>query len=248
MTDTVLYEEMRPETFRARIAEAPIAYLPLGTLEWHGEHLPLGSDGLQSQGFFIELARLAGGIVLPMLFLGPDRSERVDGKEFYGMDTYDQPHGGGFTQLDGSAYWANDELFEDILKAVLKQLRRAGFRIVVGHGHAPSKAVFQRNIEQWGKEFDLELFVCSRDNEKDGLGIQTDHAAANETSLVMALRPELVKMDNLSPDPDDWPFGVGGQDPRTHASAQVGHQAIEMQGQRMAKILAESLAKLGNDS
>ncbi len=248
MTDTVLYEEMRPETFRARIAEAPIAYLPLGTLEWHGEHLPLGSDGLQSQGFFIELARQAGGIVLPMLFLGPDQSKIVNGKEFYGMDWTTKSQDGELTQLDGSAYWANDVLFENILKAVLKQLRRAGFRIVVGHGHGPSTRVFQTNIEQWGKEFDLELFVCWRENEEDGLGIQTDHAAANETSLVMALRPELVKMDNLSPDPDDWPLAVGGQDPRTHASAQVGHQAIEIQGQRMAGILTDALTKLDNDS
>ena len=246
MTDTVLYEEMRPDTFRTRLAAAPIAYLPLGTLEWHGEHLPLGSDGLQSQGFFIELAQQAGGIVLPMLFLGPDRSEKVDGREFYGMDTYDQPHGGGFTQLDGSAYWVNDELFDQLIKAVLKQLRRAGFRIVVGHGHGPSTIVFQRNIEQWSKEFDLELFVCWRDDETDGLGIQTDHAGANETSLVMALRPDLVKMDNLSPNPDDWPLAVGGKDPRTHASPQAGRQAIDMQRQRMAEILTDALEKLGD--
>ena len=68
----VLYAELTPQEFRERLAQAPVAYLPLGTLEWHGEHLPLGSDGLQSQGFFERLARKVGGIVLPMLFLGPD--------------------------------------------------------------------------------------------------------------------------------------------------------------------------------
>jgi creatinine amidohydrolase len=69
----VLYAELTPQEFRERLAQVPIAYLPLGTLEWHGEHLPLGSDGLQSLGFFKHLARRVGGIVLPMLFLGPDR-------------------------------------------------------------------------------------------------------------------------------------------------------------------------------
>jgi len=72
MTGKVLYAELTPKEFRARLAAAPIAYLPLGTLEWHGEHLPLGADGIQSQGFFLRLAAQADGIVLPMLFVGPE--------------------------------------------------------------------------------------------------------------------------------------------------------------------------------
>ena len=42
--ERVLYEEMTPAEFRARLVAAPIAYLPLGTLEYHGEHLPFGVD------------------------------------------------------------------------------------------------------------------------------------------------------------------------------------------------------------
>ena len=61
----VLYEELRPEEFIERINNFPVAYLPLGTLEWHGMHLPLGADGLQSKGVFKRLADEIGGIVLP---------------------------------------------------------------------------------------------------------------------------------------------------------------------------------------
>ena len=248
-TETVLYEEMRPETFRARLAAAPIAYLPLGTLEWHGEHLPLGSDGLQSQGFFLELAQRVGGIVLPMLFLGPDKAETHSGREYYGMDLYDMSYGYGktmgaqSTQLDGSAYWVSYELFEQILKAVLKQLKRAGFAIVVAHGHGPSRGVIHDCGKALGKEFGLEVFHCYREKE-DGLGIQTDHAAANETSLVMALRPELVKMDNLSSNPAEFPIGVAGEDPRNHASAAAGRRAIDMQLDRMQRVLTEALGRV----
>ena len=46
----VRYQNLTPEEFRARLRERPIAYLPLGTLEWHGEHLPLGADALISEG------------------------------------------------------------------------------------------------------------------------------------------------------------------------------------------------------
>ena len=36
-------------------------------------HMPLGADGIQSKELFIELAGKMGGVVLPMLFVGPDR-------------------------------------------------------------------------------------------------------------------------------------------------------------------------------
>ena len=57
----VRYSELRPAEFRTRLAERPLAYLPLGTLEWHGEHLPLGADSIQSEGLMIECARRLGG-------------------------------------------------------------------------------------------------------------------------------------------------------------------------------------------
>lgn len=238
--ERVLYAELTPRQFRQRIAEAPVAYLPLGTLEWHGEHLPLGADGIQSEGFLVELARRVGGIVLPMLFVAPDYRQEVGEREFYGMDVY------GFLgaeprQLDGSAYWVDDEFFEHLLDRIMRQLKRAGFRIVVGHGHAPSTQAFVGKVEEWERELGLKCFICWREDESDGLGIQTDHAAANETSLVMALRPELVEMDNLDPNPDVFPTAVDGEDPRTTASPERGKQAIALQVDRMAEILTMAL-------
>ena len=47
-----------------------VAYLPLGTLEWHGPHMPLGADGIQSKELFIRVAEKVGGVVLPLLFYG----------------------------------------------------------------------------------------------------------------------------------------------------------------------------------
>ena len=65
--EKVLYEELTPSEFELRIKKAPIAYLPLGTLEWHSSHLPLGTDGIISREFFKLLAHEIGGIVLPMM-------------------------------------------------------------------------------------------------------------------------------------------------------------------------------------
>jgi len=239
----VLYAELTPKEFRDKIAQTPIAYLPLGTLEWHGEHLPIGADGLQSQGFFIELAKEVGGIVLPMLFLGPDRKEVVDENDYYGMDIY------GFRdsspqQLDGSAYWIEDSLFRQLIESTLHLLKRAGFKIVVAHGHGPSTGSFRNWSNELGEKFGLKLFVVWRQDESDGMGIQTDHAAANETSLLMALRPELVQMENLSEDLNVWPVAVGGKDPRVYASEERGKKAIAMQVERMADILRKALNEI----
>lgn len=248
MTDKVLYAELTPREFRERIAAVPIAYLPLGTLEWHGEHLPLGSDGIQSQGFFVQLAARVGGIVLPMLFMGPDRKEeQSDGSQLYGMDTLVAKPGSGEypkQQLPGSAYWIAEEDFGVLLRAILEQLRRAGFRIVVAHGHGPSTMYFARHADQYRREFGLTCLHLWEEGTTDplarDLGIQTDHAAANETSLVMALRPDLVQMENLPK--DRWPMAVSGKDPRIHASREVGQQAIVRNLDRMARILQEALA------
>ena len=247
-SEKVLYEELTPQNFRDRIAAAPIAYLPLGTIEWHGEHLPLGADGLQSKAFFEILAHEVGGIVFPMLFLGPDRQQMVDNKELYGMDIcFSKPEGKHYyptQQLDGSCYWIPDSTFKIIMEAALKQIKRAGFKIVVAHGHGPSTGFTEKHTQEWQDKFGLKIFHCWGNRDKQGLGIMVDHAAMNETSLLMAFRPELVHMENLPADTTIWPVGLGGKDPRIYASKKFGEKAIRIQKERMAAILGDELKKL----
>ena len=54
--DRVRFDELLPHEFRTRLAERPIAYLPLGTIEWHGEHIALGADAIQSESLMVECA------------------------------------------------------------------------------------------------------------------------------------------------------------------------------------------------
>ncbi len=237
----VQYAELTPAAFRQRLAEAPIAYLPLGTLEWHGEHLPLGADGLQSSGFFSELARRAGGIVLPMLFLGPDLSQTRGERAFYGMDVVGM-RGGPPEQLDGSAYWIEDDLFGALLERILKNLARAGFKIVVAHGHGPSTKYFRDHSAEWSKRLGLKLFHCWSEQVSSELGVQTDHAAANETSLSMAIFPDLVHMEYLPGDPNEWPKAIGGKDPRQYASPETGQEIIRVNVAWLEAALRQALS------
>jgi creatinine amidohydrolase len=222
--EKVLYTELRPHEFRGRLATRPIAYLPLGTLEWHGEHLPLGSDALISAGLMEICARRLGGIVMPAIHLGPDRSSLTpDGQQLQGMDTADctTPN----RQLDGSCYWASQGFFLTLVDAILAQLKRAGFEAVFADGHGPSRKSWAENMAEREKRFGMKLFGVTRELKGKWLS-QVDHAARNETSLVMALHPELADLGRLPEDRDTWPQGVGGKDPRD-ATADYGRECLE---------------------
>ena len=244
-SEKVLFEEMTPNEFRERVAAAPVAYLPLGTIEWHGEHLPLGSDGLQSKGFFEMLARETGGIVYPMLFMGPDRREVIDEKEYYGMDYTNERESSKYhyptQQLDGSAYWIAEEEFGILMEAILKQISRSGFKVMVAHGHGPSTNFLISHMDEWEEKYDLKILHCWGYMDEEGMGIMVDHAAMNETSLVMALRPELVKMQYLPADTAIWPVGIGGSDPRVYASRETGEEILTIQKERMVGMIREAL-------
>jgi creatinine amidohydrolase len=211
-TEKVHYAELLPHEFRARLAARPIAYLPLGTLEWHGEHLPLGADAIQSEGLMVACARQLGGVVLPPIHLGPDRALRAEGGQMlYGMDyatTTTPPR-----QLEGSCYWISPGLFKSLIDAILAQLKRAGFRAVFADGHGPSRWSWVQDLAEREARFGLKLFGVTADIG-DVWTSQIDHAARNETSLMLALRPDLVDLAQLPQDPAVWPQGVGGEDPR----------------------------------
>ena len=234
----VRYDELLPHEFRKRLAQRPIAYLPLGTLEWHGEHLALGSDALQSEGLMIRCARQLGGIVMPPIHLGPDRAKPTDdGKMLVGMDyagTTTPPR-----QLDGSCYWVPMGLHLLLVDAILVQLRRAGFRAVFADGHGPSRWSWVENLSEREARFGLKLFGVTKEISGQWKS-QVDHAARNETSLMMHFRPDLVDLAQLPPSRSTWPQGVGGEDPRD-ATAAYGKECAE----KSVDLVRQMFAKAG---
>jgi creatinine amidohydrolase len=233
----VRYDELQPHEFRKRLAQRPIAYLPLGTLEWHGEHLPLGSDAMQSEGLMVECARQFGGIVMPPIYLGPDRAKPAEGGQMLiGMDyaestTPPRP-------LDGSCYWVPAGLHVLLVDAILAQLKRAGFRAVFADGHGPSRSSWVENLPERQIRFGLKLFGVTREIARQWKS-QMDHAARNETSLMMHLRPGWVDLSQLPSARSTWPQGVAGEDPRD-ATAAYGKECLEKSVELVRQMFAQA--------
>ena len=63
-------EEMTPDDLEAVVAKTPVAFVPLGTFEHHGYHLPVCFDGINAHVLCERAAARTGGIVLPTFFYG----------------------------------------------------------------------------------------------------------------------------------------------------------------------------------
>jgi creatinine amidohydrolase len=146
-------------------------------------------------------------------------------------------------QLKGSAYWVPDSTFDIMMNGIMKQLSRAGFKIVVAHGHGPSTNYIGSKAQEFRAKYDLLVMNCWGNDTAD-LCLMCDHAGANETSIMMYLHPDLVKMENLPSDPDVWPLGMLGEDPRIHASSRHGKDIVDFELKKMKAIIRDELEKL----
>jgi len=225
MEDRVEYEQLLPYQFAQRLAEAPLCYVPIGSLEWHGEHMAVGNDAIKMHGLCCEAARISGGVVFPPLFFG-----------IRGMTEFPPPY-------DHSANQPYPESFVyELLMQVLQRLEEVGFLaaiVVTGHTCGEQRALVRRVADDWtGQGRRLRVLGTDDASQGNAMGHTSDHAAKWETSILMALRPELVEIERLPRDYEVAPQGVFGDDPRLHASAELGRQAV-------AAIAA--LARLGRE-
>lgn len=237
MTEKVFYEELLPHEFEERISHKPIGYLPLGTLEWHGVHNALGADSIQSRGLFERAARKFGGIVFPPIWVAPDSIAGAgNGRYLIGMDMAGstEPH----QQLPGSCYWIPKGLFVLLVESVLGQAKRAGFACMVADGHGPSRKAWGEMADTWERQFGMVLISAQRDFPPHTWKTQNDHAARDETSVMAAVRPDLVDLSRLPADRSIVPRGIGGADPRD-AESTHGERLLEETVEAIGKKLKE---------
>ncbi len=223
----VRFAEARPHELDEAIARFPVAYVPLGTLEWHGYHLPLGTDSLKAAGILDAVAERVGGVVLPPIY--------------FGVTSQWHPWSFGDVGIDTLAA---------LCEHVFGNLADLGFKIIVGvTGHDVPEQVeaMKRALQATRQRHDIDGFVIMEGDLTDFGEHRMDHAGRWETAMMMHLRPDLVELDRLEGvvldgkiHMDEWESpGIGGHDPRDGASAELG--------ERLVGGIADAIAKKATD-
>ena len=231
------YERMLPHELDEAVAAFPVAYVPVGSLEWHGKHLALGNDTLKAIGILEHAARKFGGVVLPATYWG------CVGKW--------HP-------------WTFGNTGQDSLQAtceyIFRGLADVGFRAIIGvtgHDVDPHEQAMAGALEAAKADHVIEGHMMKEGDLTDFGEHHMDHAGHWETSILMYLYPDCVDMHQIrdevikkEPLGARWDSpGIGGQDPREgRANKQLGerlvHGMAEAIGQKAHELL-ESLRRSG---
>jgi creatinine amidohydrolase len=232
LSAAVQMQFMRPRQLEDALRRFPVVYVPFGLIEWHGRHLPLGNDALKAHAILVKCAEQFGGAVYPPVYFPATRcvpdSERLHPQE--------------------------DEWKIAMLTALFESIKALGARVIIGvSGH---------NIPQQIAWINRALEPVIADGTITGIGLwemtlsrcaesDSDHAAKWETSNMQFFYPNLVDLAELGTGPlapnMQAPDGIGGLDPRRHASAEVGRRNVELAADAIGRKARELLASLPED-
>ncbi len=189
-------DRLSPQQIEARLARASVAYIPLGSLEFHGPHLPIGLDALTASGICLAAAERAGGVVLPAMH---------------------QAVGGEHTRYPWTLMSRAAEPIEALLAETLGRLDELGVRrfvILSGHFAGEQRELVEQVAGAWNATGAASRAVGRTLGQAPNPPVPPDHAARFESLLLQALSPELVDVGRL-PDPelfpvpaDEDPFGA----------------------------------------
>ncbi len=208
MNTEYLMAEMSSPDFAERVNAGAMVILPTGTTEQHGAHLPLGVDFMIPQAMALDIARTTGAVVAPPVTFGYKSMPRSGGGPFFS----------GTIGLDGIT-------LSYVIRDIIRELVRHGVRkICVLDGNYENRWFLNEGIDLAYREHkDTGLtVVCLQHWDfvtqevldevfPDGFpGIELEHAAVLETSLMMHYYPELVRTDAIPDNPpaDSGPYDV----------------------------------------
>lgn len=242
------WQRLRREDVLAAARADAVIVQPVGSIEQHGPHLPLDTDSFTSEAIAL---RAAAAAPFPVLVLPT---------VWWGVSEYWMGFGGTIALQPG--------VLADLLADILGAVARNGFRralLLNGHGGNPGTmhTVAVRLLGRGVKVVGVNYWALVRDllteksrADRGSIG----HAGEVETSLQLALRPDLVRADLAPregtevprsalgkkwgdiliapPDPGvESPLGVYGA--AAAASASFGEEILEMATSRLVELLSD---------
>jgi creatinine amidohydrolase len=169
-----------------------VCLLPLGVLEKHGNHLPLGTDIFIARELACRAAELEPAIVFPAYFF---------------TQIFEARHTPGTVGI-------NSRVMYDLLETTCDEIARNGLKkIILVNGHGGNRYFLPHFVMlQLERPRDYVVYL-----PKPGIGlrdeelrqawaemreskIRDEHAGEGETSMMMAIHPELVDTSTLPSD------------------------------------------------
>lgn len=162
--------------------------LPIGILEKHGPHAPIGSDLIHVREWSARAARQEYAVVFPDYFYGQINEARQQ------PGTFSLP----------------PTMVLELLQATTDEIARNGFdKIVIVNGHGGNPQLLRYFIQsQLGQRHDYVVYLFDPADDpavtekvkqirKSDAGGDM-HAGERETSTLLYLRPDLVEMDRAT--------------------------------------------------
>ena len=185
------WEQLRADQFEQAVKDTGgVCIVPVGVLEYHGNHLPLGNDAIIARYVAGEVAKLAPAIVFPVIHFSSNFEAKA---------------------VPGGIVIDNHLLFP-LFENVCDEIARNGCKkIIFVSGHGGNKwflPQFVMSMLDKGKDW-VPYYCDARGKDPDAVGgyMNKDlfyeifessdygHACEWETSEMLHIQPDLVDMD-----------------------------------------------------
>lgn len=216
--------------------ERAIALMPVGSLERHGDHLPLGTDGIIPEYIVERAAAVLKCLVLPPVWYGSCKAMR----SFPG--TFD----------------VDADVLSKYLRSIMTEAQRNGVRILcVVNGHGGNSTPIAMAARDVSSKSELSIIVLDWWKDLGGeaakLFTSPGHAGEDETSAMLAIYPNIVKMELAKMHEAAYPrFRLYSHkaDSKIYSIALTGdaRKATREKGEALMNAVVQDLVKVVNEA
>lgn len=190
------WDELTGDQFPQAVKDAQgVCLLPMGCMERHGHHLPLGTDMFTARELCGRAAALEPAIIFP---------------DFFFTQILEARHYPGTLGIE-------PELMLSLLESTCREIARNGLKkILLVNAHGGNTNLVQFFLQaQLASPRDYVVYTANPPLTPEEHTIiaehwsdlPSDHAGEGETSTILSIRPDLVHLDAIPADNEGNPLG-----------------------------------------